>query len=303
MNKRIAFIMVVVIMAGGWLSACDREPTTAPPTVQYGVDPCHVCKMIISDERYASALIVDDNGVTEKYKFDDIGCMLDARKIVSGEILAAYVREYNDKTWVEAQQAEYVYSTQLHTPMAFGVAAFDSRAEAVAMERETDGEMLTFEQVHARFLAGDLTIDPSGGTSKARGEDHSDSSSDTPTVESLQARYTTKQCTLKHLDDPVMVALQAPTTPKVGKQPFELLVFQVDDSDTLRPFDPAEVHIEPDMPAMGHGSSGNEQPGVDKPGHYRGMVNFTMPGEWVVHVTIQHKTSTATVDFAFEVTQ
>ncbi|WP_420582913.1 FixH family protein [Reichenbachiella sp.] len=47
------------------------------------------------------------------------------------------------------------------------------------------------------------------------------------------------------------------------------------------------IEIEPEMPAMGHGSPNNVNPTHEGNGHYKGTVNFTMTGDWVINVVVK----------------
>lgn len=47
------------------------------------------------------------------------------------------------------------------------------------------------------------------------------------------------------------------------------------------------IEIEPEMPAMDHGSPNNVHPVHVGNGHYKGTVNFTMTGDWVVHIVVK----------------
>ena len=63
-----------------------------------------------------------------------------------------------------------------------------------------------------------------------------------------------------------------------------------------------KVQIEPDLPSMGHGSPGNEQPQLVSENLYRGLVNFTMAGPWLVHVSFtEHGRELGRTAFSFEV--
>ena len=66
------------------LAGCGGESATAgPPEISYGRDTCHRCGMIVSDERYAAALVATD-GTTRV--FDDIGEMVETvRKVGDAE--------------------------------------------------------------------------------------------------------------------------------------------------------------------------------------------------------------------------
>jgi copper chaperone NosL len=47
-----------------------------------------------------------------------------------------YVRDYNDKEWIEFNKASYVYDESLRTPMAYGVVSFKDKAAAEAFVKE-----------------------------------------------------------------------------------------------------------------------------------------------------------------------
>jgi hypothetical protein len=46
------------------------------------------------------------------------------------------------------------------------------------------------------------------------------------------------------------------------------------------------VEITPEMPSMGHGSPNNVNPVHTGNGHYKGTVNFTMTGDWRIHLKL-----------------
>ncbi len=60
------------------------------------------------------------------------------------------------------------------------------------------------------------------------------------------------------------------------------------------------IEIEPEMPAMGHGSPNNVNPTHQGNGHYKGTVNFTMTGDWVINVVVKDG-ETVILEDAFEV--
>jgi copper chaperone NosL len=100
----------------------------------------------------------------------------------------------------------------------------------------------------------------------------------------------------------LFVAVIQPLTPTVGVQPIELLVFRRESMMEWPVVDDLTLHIEPEMPTMGHGSPNNEEPVSVGNGHYLGKVNFTMSGPWTVTTTVsQDETSLGEVVFEFEV--
>lgn len=81
-----------------------------------------------------------------------------------------------------------------------------------------------------------------------------------------------------------LMAVQPTTEPQVGKQPFEIFAMTRQGMLDWPPVDDLLLEITPEMPTMGHGSPGNENPVSQGNGHYQGTVNFTMAGPWTVTV-------------------
>ncbi len=76
------------------------------------------------------------------------------------------------------------------------------------------------------------------------------------------------------------------TGPRVGRN--EVLVSAHAPTDegatTFTTVDALRFTVTPEMPSMGHGSSGNVDPVRGDDGLYRGTVVFSMTGDWVVHL-------------------
>lgn len=73
---------------------------------------------------------------------------------------------------------------------------------------------------------------------------------------------------------------------KVGTNPFEVIVFRREGEDYV-PVENLQIKLEPEMPSMDHGSPNNEDPVHRENGHYSGVVNFTMTGEWRLNLTLE----------------
>ncbi len=71
--------------------------------------------------------------------------------------------------------------------------------------------------------------------------------------------------------------------PTVGFNAFDLFVYRKEERGGFVPVTDLQIEIEPEMPSMGHGSPNNQDPVHWRKGRYRGKVNFTMTGEWVIH--------------------
>lgn len=78
-----------------------------------------------------------------------------------------------------------------------------------------------------------------------------------------------------------------PATPEdaeQGKQPFVFLLY---DSEAGEPVTNVSMTLASWMPAMGHGTDGEEDPTHQGDGVYKGQTNLVMGGEWQVNVTAE----------------
>lgn len=136
---------------------CASEPALEPPTLHLGQDLCDVCGMIISEERFAAAAIVEDpSGDRARQRFDDIGCMLAPRRNPDRRIVIRYVHDFETLDWLGADRATYLQSRELMTPMLFGLAAFSDREQAERLQERFPGDILQLPELVARAAGGDL---------------------------------------------------------------------------------------------------------------------------------------------------
>jgi copper chaperone NosL len=131
------------------LPACgDEASADEPPEIAFGEDQCDRCNMIISDERFAAAL-VDEEG--EAMLFDDIGEMI---TVVQEEGLLerrAWVHDYETREWVDATAAFFVDSHDIITPMGTAVVALATRERADAVAADNDGTVRDWPTVLAEW--------------------------------------------------------------------------------------------------------------------------------------------------------
>ena len=117
------------------------EPVALAPE-----DMCSYCRMAISETRYA-AEFVDQDG--QAFKFDDIGCM--ANFIESGKNATKpagyFVMDFDERQWIKAEDAFYVRSSELSTPMRGGVIAFKDKSKAKQAAAKYHGQSPRFAQV------------------------------------------------------------------------------------------------------------------------------------------------------------
>ena len=86
------------------------------------------------------------------------------------------------------------------------------------------------------------------------------------------------------------VALVEPTSPEVGINDYEIVVYTRASMMDWPAVTDVNVEIEPIMPSMGHGSPYNVNPVHTTNGHYVGKVNFTMTGYWEINQVFKNTT-------------
>lgn len=120
--------------------------------IRYGTDSCDFCKMLIMDNRYGAEIVTTKGKV---YKFDDINCLvlyIDAN--VSDETTLSHrlVTDYNGtEQMTEVEDAFFIHSEFLRTPMASQVVAFLSEADKNAFLAQSEGKSLSWTEVREMF--------------------------------------------------------------------------------------------------------------------------------------------------------
>lgn len=129
------------------LTGCSKqriEPVAINPE-----DMCNYCKMAISDKRFAAEFIDRDG---QALKFDDLGCMLDYIKEKGNkeQVAAHFVMDFDTRQWLKTEDAFFVNSSELHSPMGGNMAAFSDEAKARAAAEKFGGKLLRFNDLLAR---------------------------------------------------------------------------------------------------------------------------------------------------------
>ncbi len=129
--------VAAVAGAAGFALLPGDEAKTGVPQIKLGKQQCARCGMVIADGRFASAWR-DPNGKARV--FDDPGCMLmDHIELQPGEGAAYWVADYRDEALIDATTAAFVVSDAIRSPMAYGIAAFATRAAAEGALTELGG--------------------------------------------------------------------------------------------------------------------------------------------------------------------
>ncbi len=116
-----------------------------PPDIAYGQDISVGCGMIISDPAFASGSVLED-GTT--LKFDDVGDMLKYHIERPDIVVAEYfVHDYQTDDWLTADDAIFVQTDSLVSPMGYGLAAFATRGAAEAFAADRNGQVWSLNDV------------------------------------------------------------------------------------------------------------------------------------------------------------
>jgi copper chaperone NosL len=132
-----ALAPLVLVGCGGQTSAQE------PPTISYGRDVCQRCGMIISEERFAGALVTAGGDAA---LFDDVGELVLTVQEEGLDNRRAWAHDRGTGAWIDAVSASFVRGDAGATPMGTGVVAFAQRDDADAFTAEHGGSVMTWNE-------------------------------------------------------------------------------------------------------------------------------------------------------------
>ncbi len=137
----------LILLLSSLFLSCSKEikPEEIEPH-----DVCYLCKMAISQLEFASEIVTPSG---EVYKFDDIGCMIEftnAKELPEGSVL--FVRDFYTKEWVKIEDALFVRSEKIQTPMNYFVVSFKTRESLERFMKEYGGEEFPYDQLKSKIL-------------------------------------------------------------------------------------------------------------------------------------------------------
>ncbi len=125
--------------------ACSPKPEP----INYGHDGCHFCKMTIVDPRYGTELVTDKGKV---YKFDAIECLINFKSENSDlEFAFTLVSTLDQQQLINAEEAFYLRSAQLPSPMGMYITAFSATQARNEMHENVSGEMFDWDELVTAF--------------------------------------------------------------------------------------------------------------------------------------------------------
>ena len=138
--------LVIFTLIGAACSTGNGDPR--PPELMIGSDVCEECGMVVSDARYAAATLIESG---HTHKFDDLAEMfIFQAKHPEDVVRAWFVHDYETETWMRGETAFYVMSAEIHSPMGYGVVAFETQEAAEAFATGWKAvQIYTFDELNA----------------------------------------------------------------------------------------------------------------------------------------------------------
>lgn len=135
---------------------CDNQTADSPPTVRLDDSVCDQCNMIISDERWATATVIDGDRGPEPRLFDDFNCQVNYEiEHPEIKIVARWSHSHATSAWIRTEDAQFLISPALRAPMGSHVAAFGSDGEAESAKSELGGDVVSFETAWTHMGSAD----------------------------------------------------------------------------------------------------------------------------------------------------
>jgi len=144
-KKQLSVNVILLLSASMFLNSCS----SGPQPVIAGRDNCYLCKMAITDIRYAAELITDKGKV---YIFDDVYCLQSFIK--SGfqgdsKVNDIYLADFTgDHSLIKAGESFLLQGGDIRGPMNGNVIAFKSKDSMKKMAERFNAVAINWEQVN-----------------------------------------------------------------------------------------------------------------------------------------------------------
>ena len=124
--------------------------TPSPKDIQFGHDMCAFCKMTVVDQRHAAQLVTAKGRV---HMYDAVECMVHMIQDNPAQKYAyALVCDYaNPGSLITAEEATFLISENIPSPMGANLSAFGARNSAVQALENAGGTLYNWDQLQAQF--------------------------------------------------------------------------------------------------------------------------------------------------------
>lgn len=142
--KILSYLALIIFM----ISACSG----GPEPIRFGHDSCDRCKMVIMDPKFGAEIVTAKGKV---YKLDDVNCMVGyirGLKLESNDIGHLLIVDYgNPESLIHVEDAFFIHSDKIRSPMASEIAAFSDKAMMEKYHADWGGDVLDWEGVKKLF--------------------------------------------------------------------------------------------------------------------------------------------------------
>lgn len=138
------FTFIILLPLSFLFLSCSPKPEP----INYGQDVCDLCKMNITDNKFAAELITTKGKI---YKFDSIECLFQFKNSILDEnekIHSEWVNDFsNPGELIDLNKAHFLLSEQFRSPMGLNVLSFSSENELLKIKSEFGGKELSYNDV------------------------------------------------------------------------------------------------------------------------------------------------------------
>lgn len=143
-KRRVQHATAIVLLLTMFFTGCSTEPQK----ITYGKDLCDECRMTIMDAKFGAEIVTKKG---KAFKFDDAHCIsqfLRAGKVKQEDIAQTLFTDYENGEFVDVQQALFVVSPQLKSPMNSNAAAFAAKKSADEVAVMTKGKVMNWQALY-----------------------------------------------------------------------------------------------------------------------------------------------------------
>jgi copper chaperone NosL len=127
-----------------------------PEPINYGQDICELCKMNITDNKFAAEIVTKKGKV---HKFDSIECLFIFKnvEIEIAEIHSEWVNDFaNPGELINLKNAFFLHSDVFRSPMGLNVLSFSSKEKRDEIKNQHGGKELTYDEVFKLALNDEM---------------------------------------------------------------------------------------------------------------------------------------------------
>lgn len=138
------FFILTLFTLAMVVSSCSKNPEP----INYGSDVCELCKMNITDNKFAAEIITTKGKI---YKFDSIECLFQFKQYAMDtkeKIHSEWVNDFsNPGNFIELKKAFFLRSDVIRSPMGLNVLSFSSLDKLNEILNQHGGQRMEYDEV------------------------------------------------------------------------------------------------------------------------------------------------------------